>query len=1310
MRARIWIFILACGILHIERAEALPKKLPSPLKPATITLRTDKSTDVNTASATSKEESVNCVKGDSTQIFSGDVTISTTADLAQLSGKCVIEGDLIIKSDLANLDGLISLRHVTGNLNISENSNLESMAALNNLKTIDGYLWIADNPKLKQIRGLHQLIKTSGLIIERNALLASISGFKSLRIVSTSLVAITDNDNLKSITGFESLRIIEKDFNLYGNEILSDFAGMNALQSVGGNFKIWENPSLTTITGFNKLNTTGSSQFDDFKIYKNTALQSMPGFTSMTAVKNLTLQYNSSLPKNLAECLASQVTIEYYKLLSYNGAETAETCPAATPITSTSTTSSTRIKTGTITGTRTDTGTRTATDTGTAGATGTGTGTGTGSGTGTGTSTSGDKSAASTRLTVDFSAGLPEGVSGDCTASDGAIHLPKNSDGTHIEECHFDISFEASEISGQTIVLDATRVNSLVKGDFEGMGATDVRLYAPTNTAYKTDKDTGAWYSSVTNYTRRPVAAEDSDGNATMTLTKYVTGLTQFVKVKPGANFRLSLDADTSLLGTAAGTDQLFYLSMAFYDDGFKALNFLSPINRKTASSQGNFINYGPDEGLFHEEMLLLVMDCEDHITYPGDGVYGSTLSINQCLDSSGNAQTNESGEVYTADDIDYMSIVLSVNWSTADGSTAIDNVVLDYMQQIEMQILNLTGDVKNKASGGNSMYAGTVTEDGTLRIYLRTLKPTESPRINSIKIPGSAAVTVTAGAQKTSYTQSRLGGLRVFGPKSDYVNTDITMRSLCTDPLTGESISCLDLGSRYDNKIFRWAFFQNHFSVKKTADGTDWEFSLSEDGELYLKRMLEFTDLEQQVNATLVKSGGFMYEDPDDGKSYEVRTEVNKLPDTLGERSELEQNYYLMEKYAATIGSLFKGTTSYTFKYVDAGKTVTLPKITYYEIFNEDNITETSWASWDAWGGIEDDTSAATVAESIADLQALVSNAILAYIPDAKISYSSLAAHYGPVFNTDDLTLLGTYLDKKSFTLNNFHPYANTDPIHGKEDLIKKRWAATESVLSALGMGSYDTFFGEYGYTKEIYDPACEYDSSKRVNVRASTPNLEWSRGYGDIEFANLVARQTATLLSLPGYGINPYGVQTQENEAWGYSINDDGTGGLECWQSSTLVRFELFDRVKDTGILANKDDEPTQYKLNRGGVALAILSKYLARANPLVTTQSHSLGQDEFLNTELFALGDGRYAMTASYYRTYDYGTDYMDYISGAKDNGFTDKKQFDFTIEGISVTSGEVVSLVDGSKTTLAVSNNVVEDVVVGALPVIVIFNGD
>jgi hypothetical protein len=145
-------------------------------------------------------------------------------------------------------------------------------------------------------------------------------------------------------------------------------------------------------------------------------------------------------------------------------------------------------------------------------------------------------------------------------------------------------------------------------------------------------------------------------------------------------------------------------------------------------------------------------------------------------------------------------------------------------------------------------------------------------------------------------------------------------------------------------------------------------------------------------------------------------------------------------------------------------------------------------------------------------------------------VSYGSQAAHYGPVINTDDLALFIPYIQKDVFALNNFHPYADTDKIHGKEDLIKERFAAAESSLTTLGIPHYGTFVGEYGFTHEIYDPACIYDASKRISVKTDTPNMEWSRGYGEAEFAQLFNRQTIALLSTPAYAVNPYGVQTHD------------------------------------------------------------------------------------------------------------------------------------------------------------------------------------
>ncbi len=901
-------------------------------------------------------------------------------------------------------------------------------------------------------------------------------------------------------------------------------------------------------------------------------------------------------------------------------------------------------------------------------------------------------------LIYDLSSALPATASSsDCEISDGILQI-KKVDGVFADSCSVLFSIKPEQVSGKMISVDADRVNLFDHTDFTDITTTDVLLYKAATASNNSALATGSWYSNATWPSKKPTV---SSGTAVITKQG---GLVQFFKIKPAAKFLLSFNADVSLLGTA----QLLTLELTTYDKDFNKLTYYNPVINATATTLNNFVNYGVDQGDFTEHLNLEMLDREDHQTYAaGDGSYTKDVYFN-FFESAGQPLKTAAGTEVTDKDIAYASIQFGVNWSaSANGSTNLQWVKLDDAEQIKYEVLNAESTVLASGYGANTFYVPTVENAASLRISLRTLKNSESPQIRSLTLGQATPLTVTAGAKKASFTKPRLGGLQHLGPKGDYENSALAMRSLCVDPLTNETISCLDIGPRYNSTIFNSGIPQSYLNVELNSANTDYEFSLNAIGEGWLKRVLEGAAKGFSFKAILVKSGGFMYNSPTDAKSWAVATEGTLLTDPTGTRDSEAQEYYLLEQYARFVADLFTGTKEYTFQYVDAGTSATLPKIGMWEIFNEDNITATSWATtlWvnaNPWGKIADTTVAKEIAGKLANVMAAMSGAIKESISDAEVSYASFAAYDGPVFNTGNIATIGSVLDASAFDLNNFHPYANMDPINGKEDLIKKRWQVAQETLTAYGLDNYDTVFGEYGFTHEIYDPACIPDVITGIYQKTTTLNLKLVRGYGVGEYAKLTARETIALLSLEAEAIIPYGMMTFEAQSWGKSINADGSGGFECWRSFAPINFNLYDRVAGTGILSGKD-EPTTYTLNAGGVAHAITAKYLSVSDPITTTWSSTLNDDEYLNADLFSVSDGT-ILALSWYRAYDYGTDFMDYMSGVKDNGFMDKKIFAITPSGISFSSATLISLEDGSEQSLLVQDGTIQ-APVGAMPVLI-----
>jgi hypothetical protein len=444
---------------------------------------------------------------------------------------------------------------------------------------------------------------------------------------------------------------------------------------------------------------------------------------------------------------------------------------------------------------------------------------------------------------------------------------------------------------------------------------------------------------------------------------------------------------------------------------------------------------------------------------------------------------------------------------------------------------------------------------------------------------------------------------------------------------------------------------------------------------------------------------------------SYAGSTYVNDIPDPTGVRTSDEQALYLMQKYARFWVGLFNGSTSYTYQHIRSGATVRPPKVTRWEIFNEDNIVTTEWRDLEAWGDITDATERAAVAQEMTDLAESFADIVKAGIPAAEISTSGLAPHSGPVFNTEDLETYLTTLDPARFDMVNFHPYASTlVRSEFKEEAIRTRWNATKTVLASHGFSEKEVLFTEYGETHQIYDPGCVYDTTSKLWQTQSTPTTDWQRGYGDKAFGKLVARETLTLLALPATRVKFYGAHTWEGESNG------GNTDYTCWQSDWKYRFNLFERVPDTGILAGLD-KPSEYVANAGGKAYFSIAKYLSQARPLKTTVESvdrltTAGKDYF-HAQAFVTPDEKYILAVWWYQDYSYGDPmtWMSYIDGTRDFGFRELRNFTVAVSGITgVNSAKLIRL-DGSgeATDLSLaslaSGVVVQGVVAGELPVLI-----
>ena len=194
----------------------------------------------------------------------------------------ILIGDLRIDhhlSDITNLDSLIQIKEIHGDLEIEKATLLESLSGLDSLNTITGELTISICHGLSDLEGLGNLITVDDKIeISFNQKLESLAGLHSLERNGTTL-DISCNDNLTDVvfnSNFKNLNNLE----LFNNEKLSILSFDSAMLDIAGEIKLESNPNLIDINTFNTLDTVGSIYIEEMP------LTDMSGFSNLSHVIN----------------------------------------------------------------------------------------------------------------------------------------------------------------------------------------------------------------------------------------------------------------------------------------------------------------------------------------------------------------------------------------------------------------------------------------------------------------------------------------------------------------------------------------------------------------------------------------------------------------------------------------------------------------------------------------------------------------------------------------------------------------------------------------------------------------------------------------------------------------------------------------------------------------------------------------------------------------------------------------------------------------------------------------------------------------
>ena len=229
------------------------------------------------------------------QCGSGTVTLSTQLDvnnfMSTIPNCTTFTGNLDISgADISDLSPLSPLTSVLGNLRIWNAPLLTNLHGLHNLTSINGDLELNGfNFPLVNLNGLSSLQHVGGMInMDSLQSLISINGLSSLTtVVSTFRVNNCNNNDFTSIA-ISSL-ITSGNFYLGANNKLTSI-NFSGLQSVGKSFQLVNNPLLVTVN-FSALTIVGLNLLNEaqintgfFEVRLNSSLLN-PNFSSLTTIK-----------------------------------------------------------------------------------------------------------------------------------------------------------------------------------------------------------------------------------------------------------------------------------------------------------------------------------------------------------------------------------------------------------------------------------------------------------------------------------------------------------------------------------------------------------------------------------------------------------------------------------------------------------------------------------------------------------------------------------------------------------------------------------------------------------------------------------------------------------------------------------------------------------------------------------------------------------------------------------------------------------------------------------------------------------------
>lgn len=221
-------------------------------------------------------------------------------DLHGLDNLTFIGGDLEVyfNQSLENLHGLEGLTTIYGSVRIgstggNSNQSLSSLAGLNNITTIGGDLSVETNAILTNLTGLDKLTSIGGgLDVQNCDTLASFSGLESLTSIGGTL-QVSYTTGFSSLTGLQNLTSIGGNLIFMYNNDLVNLSGLNGLTTIGGAVQFRGNPGMINLTGIENVTSIGGVIW----IYDNNAMTSLTGLENIlpNSIQGLNVDGNDLL-------------------------------------------------------------------------------------------------------------------------------------------------------------------------------------------------------------------------------------------------------------------------------------------------------------------------------------------------------------------------------------------------------------------------------------------------------------------------------------------------------------------------------------------------------------------------------------------------------------------------------------------------------------------------------------------------------------------------------------------------------------------------------------------------------------------------------------------------------------------------------------------------------------------------------------------------------------------------------------------------------------------------------------------------------